>query len=258
MKDLAMQPKNHSTKKYLFLITWPIFIEVFLQMLMKMTDVFMLSYVSDDAVAAIGVVNQLMTFMFVLFNFTAMGSGVIVSQYIGANNPKGIRKTIANAITINLIFGVAISLFVGLNRHFLLGLFSLGPNLYEYANTYTLIVGLALFAQAMILTVSSILQAMGYTKDVMLAVLIMNVINIIGNYVLIFGVGPFPQMGVTGVALSTAVIRVFVMFALFMVLRYRMDEPLALREYFTYDKEYASKILGIGVPSAGEQLSYNI
>lgn len=258
MKDLAIQPKNHSTKKYLFLITWPIFIEVFLQMLMKMTDVFMLSYVSDDAVAAIGVVNQLMTFMFVLFNFTAMGSGVIVSQYIGANNPKGIRKTIANAITINLIFGVVISLFVGFNRHFLLGLFSLGPNLYEYANTYTLIVGLALFAQAMILTVSSILQAMGYTKDVMLAVLIMNVINIVGNYVLIFGVGPFPQMGVTGVALSTAVIRIFVMFALFMVLRYRMDEPLALREYFTYDKEYASKILGIGVPSAGEQLSYNI
>src|SRR5690554_3836846 len=121
--DVQMIRNQASAKKYLFLITWPIFIEVFLQMLMKMTDVFMLSYVSDDAVAAIGVVNQLMTFMFVLFNFTAMGSGVIVSQYIGANNPKGICKTIANAITINLVFGIIISLFVGLNRHFLLGLF---------------------------------------------------------------------------------------------------------------------------------------
>lgn len=258
MKDLAIQPKNHSTKKYLFLITWPIFIEVFLQMLMKMTDVFMLSYVSDDAVAAIGVVNQLMTFMFVLFNFTAMGSGVIVSQYIGANNPKGIRKTIANAITINLIFGVVISLFVGFNRHFLLGLFSLGPNLYEYANTYTLIVGLGLFGQAMILTISSILQAMGYTKDVMVSVLIMNVLNVLGNYVFIFGVGFFPQIGVTGVAISTMVVRLIIMVGLFILLGKRMDNPLSFKELFTYDKEYASKILGIGVPSAGEQLSYNI
>lgn len=258
MKDLAIQPKNHSTKKYLFLITWPIFIEVFLQMLMKMTDVFMLSYVSDDAVAAIGVVNQLMTFMFVLFNFTAMGSGVIVSQYIGANNPKGIRKTIANAITINLIFGVVISLFVGFNRHFLLGLFSLGPNLYEYANTYTLIVGLGLFGQAMILTISSILQALGYTKDVMVSVLIMNVLNVLGNYVFIFGVGFFPQIGVTGVAISTMVVRLIIMVGLFILLGKRMDNPLSFKELFTYDKEYASKILGIGVPSAGEQLSYNI
>ncbi|GAA0356668.1 hypothetical protein GCM10008932_07040 [Alkalibacterium iburiense] len=174
MKDTALYSTSQSSNKYLFLITWPIFIEVFLQMLMKLTDVFMLSYVSDDAVAAIGVVNQIMTFMFVLFNFTAMGSGVVVSQYIGAKNTQGVRKTIANAITINLVFGLIISLFVGLNSHFLLGLFSLEPQLYAFANSYTLIVGLGLFAQAMILTVSSILQAMGYTKDVMYSVLIIS------------------------------------------------------------------------------------
>lgn len=258
MKDTALYATQQSAKKYLFLITWPIFIEVFLQMLMKLTDVFMLSYVSDDAVAAIGVVNQIMTFMFVLFNFTAMGSGVVVSQYIGADNAKGVRKTIANALTINLIFGIVISLFVGLNRHFLLGLFSLEANLYAYASTYTLYVGLALFAQAMILTISSILQAMGYTKDVMYSVFIMNALNIAGNYVLIFGIGPFPQMGVTGVALSTALIRIGVMIGMYVLLQKRMENPLSFKELFTYEKEYASKILAIGVPSAGENLSYNV
>lgn len=50
------------------------FIEVFLQMLMKITDVFMLSFVSDQAVAAIGIVNHLITFMFLMFNFIAMGT----------------------------------------------------------------------------------------------------------------------------------------------------------------------------------------
>ncbi|MGM0524208.1 MAG: MATE family efflux transporter, partial [Bacillota bacterium] len=62
-----------SPKKQLFMITWPIFIESFLQVMMRFSDTFMLSFISDDAVASIGVVNQIMMFTFVLFNFTAMG-----------------------------------------------------------------------------------------------------------------------------------------------------------------------------------------
>lgn len=255
----AITLKNPSSaKRYLFMITWPIFIEVFLQILMKLTDVFMLSFVSDQAVAAIGVVNQMMTFMFVLFNFTAMGAGVVVSQYVGANDKDGVKNTIASAITINLLFGLAVSLFVGLNRHFLLNLFSLEPELYAYASSYALIVGSALFAQAMILTVSSLLQAMGHTKDVMASVLIMNVLNVFGNYVLIFGVLGFPRIGVTGVAISTATVRILIMLGMFVLLTKRMPVKMSLGSFFKLKKEYTQKILNIGVPSAGEQLSYNV
>lgn len=247
-----------SARRYMFMITWPIFIGVFLQMLMKMTDVFMLSFVSDQAVAAIGVVNQLMTFMFVMFNFTAMGAGVVVSQYVGAGDKDGVRKTIASAISINLLFGLAVSLFVGFNRHFLLNLFALEAELFAYANSYAMIVGFALFAQALILTVSSILQAMGYTKDVMISVLIMNVLNVFGNYVFIFGALGFPRIGVTGVALSTAVVRIIIMIGMLMLLFKRMPVKIPLKSFFNLKKKYAAKILGIGIPSAGEQLSYNV
>lgn len=247
-----------SARRYMFMITWPIFIEVFLQMLMKLTDVFMLSFVSDQAVAAIGVVNQLMTFMFVLFNFTAMGAGVVVSQYVGADDKDGVRNTIASAVTINLLFGLAVSLFVGFNRQYLLNLFSLEPELFSYANSYALIVGFALFAQAMILTISSILQAMGFTKDVMLSVLVMNVLNIFGNYVLIFGALGFPRLGVTGVALSTAGVRLIIMVGMFVLLFRRMPVRIPVKSFFKLKKTFAMKILNIGVPSAGEQLSYNV
>lgn len=249
---------TQSAKKYLFMITWPIFIEVFLQMLMKLTDVFMLSFVSDGAVAAIGVVNQLMTFMFVLFNFTAMGSGVVVSQYVGANNEIGVRKTIAHSITINLIFGLFISGFVVIFRDFLLNLFALEPQLYQYANTYVIIVGSALFAQAIILTVSAILQAMGHTKDVMKTVVIMNIMNILGNYILIFGAFGAPELGVSGVAIATAATRILVMIGIFILLVYRMPIKLPFKAFLNFEKEYVDKILGIGIPSAGEQLSYNL
>ncbi|MDZ7835666.1 MAG: MATE family efflux transporter [Alkalibacterium sp.] len=247
-----MVENKTNARKYLFLITWPIFIEVFLQMLMKLTDVFMLSFLSDAAVAAVGVVNQLMTFMFVLFNFTAMGAGVVVSQYVGARQPVAVKKTISTALTINLLFGLSVSLFVGFNRSFLLNLFSSERNLFVHASNYTSIVGFALFAQAMILTISSILQAMGYTKDVMKSVLVMNVLNVIGNYVLIFGALGFPQLGVTGVALSTAVVRITVMLGMLVLLFKRSPISIPFKSFIRLEKEFVGKILSIGVPSAGE------
>jgi len=250
--------KTISPRKQLFLITWPILIESLLQTFMRFSDTFMLSFISDEAVAAIGVVNQIMMFTFVLFNFTAMGSGVVVSQYVGAKNPKGILKTIVHALMVNLLFGAFISVVVVSFRPQFLNLFDLEPALYDYANTYMLFVGAALFAQAMVLTVSSILQAMGHTKDVMVVVMLMNVSNVFLNYVFIFGALGFPQLGVTGVALSTASVRVLGMVVLFLLLLKRMPTKLPLKAFFTFEKEYLRKILGIGVPAAGEQLSYNI
>lgn len=247
-----------SAKKQLFIITWPIFIEVFLQSLMRFSDVFMLSFVSDGAVAAIGVVNQIMVFTFVLFNFTAMGSGIVVAQFVGAKEPRKVNKTIAHAITINLLFGILISLIVFFFRYQFLNLFNLEASLYQYADVYMMIVGITLFAQAMILTISAILQAMGYTKDVMIIVLIMNAFNILGNYLFIFGALGVPALGVTGVAIATAVCKVVIMFVIFTTLYKRLPHKIKFSRYFNLEKEYIGKILHIGIPSAGEQLSYNI
>ncbi|MCT2536654.1 MATE family efflux transporter [Aquibacillus koreensis] len=129
---------NQSTLKKvtLFSITWPIFIEVFLQTFLNISDIFMLSFISDDAVAAIGVVNQIMMFTFVLFNFTAMGSGVVVAQFYGAWKLKDVSITIANALVLNLLFGIVISAAVVIFRHPFLNMFNLAPDLMEYANIY--------------------------------------------------------------------------------------------------------------------------
>ncbi|WP_440894685.1 MATE family efflux transporter [Amphibacillus sp. Q70] len=247
-----------SPKKQLFMITWPIFIETFLQTFMRFSDTFMLSFISDQAVAAIGVVNQVMMFTFVLFNFTAMGSGVVVSQFVGANNSEGVRKTIAHAITVNLLFGALVSLIITSFRTQFISLFDLEAELFQYAEVYMLIVGSALFAQAMVLTISAILQAMGHTKDVMFVVVIMNLVNILGNYAFIFGAFGFPQLGVTGVALSTAVVRGAAMVGIFLLLVRRMPIKLPFKAFLNLEKNYLVKILNIGIPAAGEQLSYNI
>lgn len=63
----------------LLTITWPIFIELFLQIIMGSTDTIMLSHISDDAVAAVGVANQLVFFTILIFNCVSMGTAVVLS-----------------------------------------------------------------------------------------------------------------------------------------------------------------------------------
>ncbi|MBU9724233.1 MATE family efflux transporter [Bacillus alkalicola] len=241
----------------LFAITWPILIEVFLHMALKFSDTFMLSFVSDEAVAAIGVVNQLMMFMFILFNFTAMGCGVVVSQFFGADKPRDVSRTIANATTINLIFGIIVSAIVVIFRAPLLAIFNLEPALMEYADIYMIIVGSTLFTQAMILTTFSALQAQGFTKDVMYISLGMNVLNIFGNYVFIFGALGFPELGVTGVAIATAASRALAMIAGFVLIYRRTEVRIKIKHYIELKADYVKKMLNIGIPGAGENLSYN-
>ncbi|MBU9722202.1 MULTISPECIES: MATE family efflux transporter [Bacillaceae] len=254
-----MKNSNDNIKQLsLFAITWPIFIEVFLQTFLNIADVFMLSFVSDEAVASIGVVTQIMMFAFVLFNFTAMGAGVVIAQYIGARRPKDASLTIGNAVFLNLLFGIFISAVIVFLRHPILRLFNLEADLYAYAEIYLIIVGGTLFTQALILTIFSVLQAKGMTKDVMYVSLGMNILNIFGNYVFIFGAFGAPELGVTGVAIATAVSRTIAMIVLIKMLGSRIDVKVKLKEFFTFKKEYVKKIMKIGVPSAGEHLSYNL
>src|SRR4051794_6746046 len=140
-------------------ITWPIFIELFLQMIMGSTDTIMLSHISDHVVAAVGVANQLVFFTILIFSFTATGTAVLVSQYLGAGMRKDAKQASAISISINLGIGMVVSLLMVTFKGPLLTLFHLKPDIAEIGYDYLSIVGGTLFLQAVLVTVSSILRA---------------------------------------------------------------------------------------------------
>ncbi|CEG25788.1 MATE family efflux transporter [Bacillus sp. B-jedd] len=249
--------KNSFIEPSLFALTWPIFIESFLHMLMGSTDTFMLSYVSDDAVAAVGVANQLIFFTILIFGFVATGTTVLVSQNLGAGLLNDARRISGISISLNLIFGIAISALVVLFKGQFLNLFDLTPEIHRLAGQYLTIVGATLFSQALLVTASSILRANGFSKEAMMISIFMNIIHLAGNSILIYGLFGMPQMGIQGVALSTAASRAIAVAMIFWLLYKRLPVRIKKEDYTSFNPVFIKKILKIGIPSAGENLVYN-
>src|SRR5690554_5140075 len=154
-------------KLSLFTITWPIFIESALQMFLRTSDTFMLSRVGDDAVAAVGVANQIIMFNVIIMNFVSVGAAIVIAQYLGAKQRDEIPRLAATSIPLNFLFGLLLSLIIVIFHKPLLGMFGLEEALFSQARIYMIIVGGTLFIQAVMITISAIVQVHGFTRDTM-------------------------------------------------------------------------------------------
>ncbi|MCM3124910.1 MATE family efflux transporter [Mesobacillus sp. AQ2] len=249
--------KKKTAKLSLFAITWPLFIEIMLYMLMGNADTLMLSQYSDNSVAAVGVSNQILSMVIVMFGFVATGTAILVAQNLGAERDDEAREVSSVSIGANLVFGILLSAAVFIFSEQLLKLMDLPPELFDEANSYLKIVGGFSFIQSLIMTVSSIIRSYGFTRDIMYVTIGMNVLNVIGNYFFIFGPFGFPILGVEGVAISTTVSRIFGLLAAIFVMTKRIPGSLPLSMLFSFPKRHLKNLLNIGIPSAGEHLSYN-
>ncbi|MCM3160947.1 MATE family efflux transporter [Metabacillus litoralis] len=249
--------ERQGRKITLFALTWPIFIETLLHMLMGNADTLMLSQYSDNSVAAVGVSNQILFLLIVMFGFIATGTTILVAQYIGGTNYKDAKEVSTVSLSANLLFSILISVVIVIASEDILQLMNLPPELMPDATIYLQLVGGFSFVQALIMTSGAILKSYGYTKDTMYLTIGMNLLNIIGNYFFIFGPFGFPVLGVQGVAISTVVSRIIGLFVILYILKKRVHFTLNLKELFKLPVHHLKNLLHIGVPTAGEQLSYN-
>ncbi|WP_435923091.1 MATE family efflux transporter [Paenibacillus sp. DYY-L-2] len=250
---------NHTPswkKLSLFAVTWPIFIDSVLRMMLGTVDVFMLSRISDKATGAVGLANEIIYFCILMFGFVGIGTSVAVSQYIGAGREKEASRIAALAISMNLIFGILVSIvLVGFGEP-LLRLLNLNPEQIGIASHYLKIIGGFMWVEALSYAVSSVIRSSGNTKSVMYVTLGVNVLHVIGNYLLIFGNLGFPEWGVTGAAISTVVSRLVGIVILFIILYRRIPAPIRRKDYVTWNGPYVKQIMSIGLPAAGEHLAW--
>jgi putative MATE family efflux protein len=236
----------------------PIFIETLLVMTLGAVDTFMLSRYSDNSVAAVGVVNQLMNLVFLLFEVISLGTSILCSQYIGAGRRDKVVQVVGISLMFNMLSGVILSSCLYLFADDMLLLMGLRPDLMSEGLPYMKIVGGFAFFQAISLSLSASLRSADKAKYPMYVSIVVNILNIIGNYTLIFGKFGMPALGVEGAAISTSVCRFVSVVILFVVL-FKKHIPSFPKELFTpFPWVELKNLLKIGIPSAGEHFSYSL
>ncbi len=243
----------------LFQMTWPIFIELLLQMLVGNIDQIMLSQYNGTAVAAVGNANQIMTTLILSFNVICLAATIMLSQYLGAHETKTVEQIYTLAVGLNLIISLVLTVVLLFGADALFGWMKVPAEARAEAKSYLIITALSLPCQALMLTFSAFLRAHAKMLAIMCSTGLINLINIVGNVVFIYGIGPFPRLGAAGAAISTSICRTAgMLLMMFVFFRSIPGACIRLQHLRPFPKDIFGRFLRIGLPSGGEGLSYNL
>lgn len=200
----ALKMKGNNILK----LSWPIFVELLLQMLVGNADQIMVGWRDPNGVGAIGNANQITNLLLLVFSVVCTAAMILISQYIGAKDTKRVNQTYTVALLMNLVFGLLVSAVLVLGCGPIFRLMGVHALIFEETCLYMRLIGLGMMFQAVYLTFTAFFRSSQMMKETMVISVVMNCLNIGGNYVLINGLGPIPAMGIAGAAISSGLSRI--------------------------------------------------
>lgn len=244
---------NKDRLKIITILAIPAVIENFFQTILGFVDTYFVSKLGLVEVSAVGVTNAVLAIYFALFMAIGVAANVRIANFIGANLPEKARHISQQSLVLAILFGLLTGVITLFFAEPLLKLMGIESNVLEAGSLYFRIVGIPSIFMSLMFVLSAILRGAGDTKTPMKISIIINIVNAVLDYVLIFGILFIPEMGIVGAALSTVFARVIGSIALIYYLN--RSKVLAFRmDYWKLDKVHLMELTTLGAPAAGERL----
>ena len=247
-----------NTNRNLFFMSLPIFVELLLQLLVGNIDQMMVSRVSQQSVASIVNANQIMNLVIIVLSMASTAATVILSQYLGAEDKANSSRTCMVSILMITVVSLLSTLLVFAGYKPLYKALRVPEEIFDEASLYLLIVGACITVQGLYLIFSAIIRAFAMMKEVMIVSIVMNVMNIIGNAILINGWFGMPRLGAVGAAVSTDISKLVGLGLMILLFVKRTNVKLGLRFLKPFPVQIMKKLCLLAVPSGVESFSYNM
>lgn len=232
-----------------FPLVLPITLQQMLISSLNLVDTLMVGRLGDNAIASVGVAGQLSFFINVVLFGVASGGAVFIAQYHGANDPKNIRRTFGMVLCINVPLALLMCGVCFFAPEFMASVFTDEAAMIEEAAQYLKIACFAYISVSLSQTMSVVLRSTEKVRLPMFASMASSILNVIVNYVLIFGRLGFPAMGIRGAALAT-VISSFTGTAVLLIVSLIQKNILIapLREIFSISRDFVRRFIGRAAP----------
>lgn len=230
-------------------MSMPMVLSMLVNALYNIVDSYFVAKISDEAMTALSLVYPLQ----LLETAVAVGFGVginaIAAFYLGAKNDGKANDSVSVGLVLSFVHGILLMAFNLLFAPTFLRMFSKDNLVIEYGLTYSYVVFAFTVPYTIAITYEKIFQAEGQMKVSMFSMICGCVANVILDPLMIFGIGPFPRMGIAGAALATGIGQIIPL-VVYLLLYFKLKLPLKVqfcKEMF--DKELCLHIYGVGVPA---------
>ena len=250
---------NKQIDKEIINLAWPSITEQILEMLVGIVSTVFMSWISTQALAGVGMVNMLINFLQTVFSGLSIGTTVVIARVTGEGNHTEAKRTLVQSGYMALVVGLFLMIIGKVFSTPILNLFLGGAEIqvFNHGLTYFNIILFSLPFFVLDIIVSGAMRGAGDTKTPMYITGGVNILNIILNTILIFGV-PFlgiPGMGVAGSAIAVTASRIIGVAVRVLVLYNRkgLKLNLSFKDDYSLKPQLMKRIINIGVPGFIEQ-----
>lgn len=244
---LSHDMENMEMKKLAFRMSIPTILSMLSLALYNLVDGAMVSSINQDALTAISLAQPIQTLMIAVALGTAIGANSLLSRRLGEKNEGAVNKIIANTFTLNIIGWLITAILGFFGAEVFIRFFKQSEIVVEYGITYLSICTVFSLGLYMQTTFEKIFEALGKPSYTTMENLVGSIINIVLDFILIFGFYKIPAMGIRGAAIAT-VIAQFCATLIGIMHLHHFELNLKLKD-FLLSKEIVRDIYIVGFPT---------
>ncbi len=251
--------RDRAFLREMLLIALPISFQQLINASLNMIDVLIVSRLGEQTIAALGLSNQVFfVFILILFGATS-GMAIFTAQFWGKQEVEPIRKVLGMSILVSSAIGLVFSLSAALIPQAVLGFYTNDAAVIGIGERYLRIVGLSYIPVALTTSYIAVLRSVQFVRITVFASSIALIFKTILGYMLIFGVGGLPELGVEGAAIATLSGRVLELILLLSFV-YLQKTPLAGNPltFFSFDLSFFGRVLKTTLPAVANELFWSV